>query len=234
MRWKIFIFIVLLSLITGCKNNTNDNFIQYPGNGATTPKEAIESLAQSMYEADAKNMLGCFAGTPDELEAIESLANFGSSALQFKIKFIETYGEKEWQDFQDPAKGLDRYDATLDIITDTDLEEFMSLQIRVKEDKAFFTVPDQFYESVILKKNGRWFIQASSIFKPGTNPKAFADAMNNGAKTIKKFEKAIGYEGLTPEDIDEELGRAIWKEMFGVDFDRKFQRTPRFEIDKIK
>jgi len=59
--------------------------------------------------------------------------------------------------------------------------------------------------------------------------KKFTEAMGKFAGLIATYRKAIGAKGVKGEDIDYELGRAIGKQMFGLE-----PREPhRFEIDKL-
>ena len=51
-----------------------------------------------------------------------------------------------------------------------------------------------------------------------------------GAALLKKYQKAIGKQGIKPDDIDVELGKAIMKELAGIEP----TKPPRFDIDKLK
>ena len=198
-----------------------------------TPKEIVARLAQAMYEGNKIEMLACFTGTDQEKRPVESIANFMVAALTFKEAFIETYGQEEWDKFQDPEKKPKEGDAEFFLITKEKLERMKRADVRIEGEKAFFLVPNgpaEALEAVIVRQADGWLIQASSFLPVGAEPVAFSNMMDGLAAVVVKYHKAIGHEGLTPEDIDAELGMAMIKAILGFEM-----TTPhRFNIDEIQ
>ena len=216
-------FALCLLLLPGCGKKASSP-------AASTPKEAVAAFGQALYEMDKEKFLACFTGNKDELRAIECVANFGAAALSFKKKLIEVYGEEEWLNFQSPGKAPKEGNTTLNLMGERELEALKSIEIRIEGDKAYFPIPNESREAVLVRKDDGWRVLASSLIPSGTEPKAFAKMVEQLAFTVGRYEKAIGYKNLTREDIDAELGRAMMKIMTGIS-------TPvshRFDIEKIK
>jgi hypothetical protein len=178
---------------------------------------------------DEERLVACFTGTHEELDAIGSLARFGAAALRFRRKFIQAYGHDRWRDFQNPDRAPRDGDATLVVPMESHLAALAQVEIRISQGLAQFTLPGEPRQRAILQVKNRWFVQASSFLPAGAEPGAFADMMVELAAVLHKYERAIGASGITSEDIDAELGRAIAQVTTGATSPAKH----RFNIDRI-
>ena len=198
--------------------------------GAATPREAVERFATAMVSMDKNELLACCAGNEAQMKVVAVMADFGQVVLAFKKKFIKVYGEQAWKDFQDPNKKRDGGDARLSIPSADDLKKVKEQKIEIKPDgTATFAQIGSQHPGKLVKVNGRWFVDAGSMLPPNAKPEAFAKMMGKFAALVAKYQKAIGHEGISGEDIDAELGRDIAKTMLGFEINKPH----RFDIDKI-
>jgi len=214
-----------ISMTTGC-GRKDSNFAVSP---AESPKSVLITCFTAMYETDKATFLTCFDATAEEREALSNIAESDQATEDFKKKFIKVYGVDKWKDFQDPEKAPEGCDATLNSITKDDLAEIDTIVIDIKGDKATFPFPGEAYEVTVIRRQNGWLIDATSFFPPGVEPKAFGEGMLRAGNVTRKYMKAIGHKGITPEDIDAELGRAFFKEIFGMSITTK----QRFNIDEL-
>jgi len=226
MKALVTVCVSVLILLTGCGSRA-----KFPeSRPVKTPQEVFARLAEAMYTVDRTEMIACFTGTDEEKKAIGSLATFGAASLSFKTAFIKAYGQEEWDAFQDPERSPEEGSARLNLVTEDKLKEMKSAAIRIEGSNAFVSIPNESREATILKDGNGWLIQASSFLPPGAEPSAFSRTMDTLAATIMKYQKAVGQRGISGEDIDAELGRAMTEEIFGLTITAKH----RFDIDAIK
>jgi len=183
---------------------------------AKSPRDLVIRVGEAMYEMNKPEFLACFSGNDAEMKAIGSVADLGAAALRFRGAFIEAYGEQQWESFQDPKKGPKQANATLDLLTKAELEEMKRANIRIEGDRAFCSGPKESSEVVMVKHADGWLIEASSFLPPGAEPEALSDVMTRLAAAVSKVQEVIGREGITVEDIDAELARAMADVMFGM------------------
>jgi len=233
-QMKIFITLAFIALTVSVAVAENKNPAtvskEKQRKGAATPREAVERFANAMVSMDKNELLACCAGNEAQMKVVAVMADFGQAILAFKKKFIKVYGEQAWKDFQDPNKKRDGGDARLSIPSADDLKKVKEQKIEIKPDgTATFTQIGSLQSGKLVKMDGRWFVDAGSMLPPNAKPEAFAKMMGKFAALVAKYQKAIGHEGISGEDIDAELGRDIAKTMLGFEINKPH----RFDIDKI-
>jgi len=198
--------------------------------GAATPKEAVAKFADAIRAMDKNAMIACCSGSKTEMRIVEIMADFGQAVLEFKKKFIKAYGEQAWKDFQDPNKKLDAGNARFMLPSGADLEAAKKQKITMEKDgTATFEQVGSTQQGKLVKVNGSWFVDAKSLLPPNARPEDFIKMMTAFTALVGKYQKAIGHDGVSGEDIDVELGRAMVKLLLGFRTDQPH----RFDIDKI-
>jgi hypothetical protein len=225
-RWEMVVrealVIVLMAMVmAGCSRSK--------ASAPATPEALVKRMMEASSRGDKEQLLSCFTGTGEELKAMESVAEFITAALSFRDKFIKTYGEQAWKDFQSPEGGPREGNATLDVVTEADIREAAKMEILVERNRARFTPPGETQEVVAVRTDGGWLIQVSSLLPPNADPESFATMMSVTAAEVSKYEEAIGRQGIKPEDIDAELGRALMKVIVGA----STNAPHRFDIDNL-
>ena len=198
-----------------------------------TPRGAANQMIKLLCEGPKEDFLSCFVGTDDERKAPEGEFDFVQAGLAFQKAVLKAYGQDGWKRFQvkndkEAHAGLDLPDEkfVLSLVPKANLTEEGSEATLV-----IFREGD--FEQLTLKmvkEENVWKIKAISFVPNGAKPDKFAALMQGIAKTISKYQKAIGKPGIKPEDIDVELGR----EMMGHSFGLSTTRPHRFNIDEIK
>ena len=80
-----------------------------------------------------------------------------------------------------------------------------------------------------MKVNGGWLMDAACLQQPGANSAAQVKFLKSFTQMVQKYQHAIGKPGITPDDIDSEMGRAAAQELMGISTDKPH----RFDIDKL-
>jgi hypothetical protein len=148
-----------------------------------------------------------------------------TAAIDFRDAFTTAYGQQAWNDFQDDSKAPEDGNAKLTTIDfDEIVARWRSAAIDERGDEALCEISNV----RIIKVEGAWRVDASSVCPEAWDMPKMIEEIKQGTVVIQKYKKAIGREGIKPEDIDAELGRAMRKVFKGVE-------TPaphRFDIDQ--
>ena len=197
--------------------------------GADTPKAAVMGFTRAIMKGDKKGMLVYCKGTPEELDVISAMADFAKAALTFKSAFIKAYGEQAWKDFQDPAKGPKDGNTKLNMPSQKDIDSIAKTNFKIENGKTKWSMPNSQQPVDVVLSDGKWFIVSASLLPPGAEPAPFAKMMRSFATVLGQYQKAIGKKGISAEDIDAELGRALMKTLFGM----SISAPHRFDIEKL-
>ena len=227
-RWIAAVLVLYCGMVvSGGDQNATPAPVE--AKGADTPKAAVLGFVRAIIKGDKKGMLVYCKGTPEELDIIAAIADFAKAAMAFKSAFIKAYGEQAWKDFQDPAKGPKDGNTQLNMPSQEDIDSIAKTDFKIETGKTKWLMPNSQQPVDLVLSNGKWFIASASLLPPGAQSAPFAKMMRSFAAVLAKYQKAIGKEGISAEDVDAELGRALAKTLFGMS-------TPaphRFDIEKL-
>jgi len=199
------------------------------GEPSDPPREALIQAFSSLLKESKSGMLAHFEATPKEREGLAALYAFIQAGVAFRDAFIRAYGQQAWANFQDPQKGAGDGDANLELFGEKQIKELRRARIELQGNEAFCQLASVPESLRLVKRKGRWLVDATSLFPGNTDPQQMAKMLISVAAAVKKYQKAIGHPGIKPEDIDAELGRAMAKIMLGI----TVNAPHRFDIDKL-
>ena len=179
-----------------------------------TPKAAMEKMFKAMAKNDADAFVSCFDATEDEAKVLRAMGNYMGTAVKFQKAMIDAYGD---EGVMENMKGLQG-------ILDGTWKE--KLEIKIDGEKAVATAEGEDKSLELIKKAGSWKIAADSMItdsvKLGGKPADLNQAFDKEVKMFqamadaqKKVMPMIGKEGKTAEDINEFVGAAMIKAVFG-------------------
>jgi len=230
-RWIRMLLALSVGVFCGCKGQhpaspTTAKTQPAKATSADGPRQAVKNMVGALTAGDREAFMDCFTGSADELKAPAVMFDMNEVQKAFRADFIKAYGQAGWDRFQNESPG--KANAKLRFPEDG-LGNLDKIEFTVAGDAATAKKPDEKQELKLLRQAGVWRVEAASFIPPGADVKKFTDSMGRFAGLIATYRKAIGAKGVKCEDIDYELGRAIAKQMFGLE-----PREPhRFEIDKL-
>lgn len=200
---------------------------------APTPREAISKAVGAIIAGDADTTAKSFTGSSDALEMVKAMATFSHALEDFHKPFAVAYGEDAWMKFQDPKHDPGAGDFQFSRMDVSVLKEVEAMKIDERDKEAFFTMPGTEPGAApkgrVVKVDGGWLMDAESLQQPGVDPAKQAKLFQSLAGMVQKYKRAIGKPGITPDDIDSEMGRALMKELTGF----STKDPHRFDIDKL-
>ncbi|MBC8872530.1 MAG: hypothetical protein H8E44_24110 [Planctomycetes bacterium] len=199
--------------------------------GPSSPREALIRYAEVLHDGDESRLFAALQATEAQKDFMRANMQFLTAKNAFRDAFTTAYGQQAWDDFQDDSKGPKDGNAK---ITTTDSDEIVARWRNA-------TIDERGHEALckdsagaekavrLIKVDGAWRVDASSVCPRTQQMRKMIEEIKPVTVLLRKYEKAIGREGIKPEDIDAELGRAIMKVLKGVE-------TPaphRFDIDRL-
>ncbi len=172
---------------------------------ASTPKEALENMAQAMRDGDSEAFVACFDATEDQEKILGVMCEMMSTMMKFEEAMVEEYGE-------DAVKKDGSKNNFGDLKDDKWLED---VEIKIDGDKATATKKGEGKPMNLVKKDGGWKIAAEDM--AGENQ---TKDMDKALKMFEAMTKAmkdatgkIGKDGYTAEKINQEMGAEMMKAM---------------------
>ena len=171
-----------------------------PEQGAASPQDAVEQVVAAAKTQDRGAILLLIDATPEERDFFDAIFDVGITTERFKQAMIAAYGEAGWQEFND--KGGARLDFYFRVDADSE-------QAKIREQGETATAVLNGKEVELIKKDGRWYFDATSMVTTSNDgdPEKVAKLMRGMEAIVKRYEARIGEEGLTAERIDQEMGR---------------------------
>jgi len=169
-----------------------------------TPREALDTLFDSMVELDKAKYMSLLTGTDEELEAASVLMDYFIAVSDFKKAIVKEYGTASWSHFENEGGAQ----LSMDLAGTKD--KLDSTKIEVKSDKALCTVPGEPQVMHLSQKNGLWYIDAGKLVNTsGVDSRKFITMWKQMTELIKRKQKRIGQPRVTAESLDMELGREL-------------------------
>jgi hypothetical protein len=201
-----------------------------------TPEAALVMATEALLDGQEAKFLAAFKIKDDkEKELLKALVRFVSAGQKFKTAFIQTYTEKAWEKFNDPKHdpGNGEGNARVALLAqDEVLTAAKGAKITMAGDTANCTITYKNETKTtwkFVKEKDGWLALPESFTGDATDIEKTTKILNGFADLLPKYQRAIGKDGLTADDIDVELGKAVIKELFGFE-----TKPPRFDVNKYK
>ena len=196
MKCKMMLAVIAclsVSLSAGCSKK------------ASTPKEALENMAEAIRDGDSEAFVACFDATEDQEKFLGVMCELTSAMMKFEEAMVDEYGEDAVK------KGGSK--SNLDDFKDDKWIE--DVEIKIDGDKATATKKGQKKPLNLVKKDGGWKIDAGDMadekqVKDLDKALKMFDAM---IKATKDATDKIGKDGYTAEKINKEMGEEMMKAM---------------------
>ena len=225
---RMAVIALLLAMSTGCRNRSVSAG-GAAGGPAATPRDALITMLWAMRDGNVAEICAVARLSDEQKRAVEAGVDLTRAGQEFRDAFVAAYGSDAWDKFQDPAHRPGDHDASLLLITDKDIADARQVPIREEGDRAAARMPRGRGIMLMVKVSGGWVIDGSTFVPPGTDAAATSARIAAVASTVRKYQRAIGKRGITPGDIDAELGLAIDEVFAG----KKIDAPHRFDIDKL-
>ncbi len=175
---------------------------------AATPQEALLKMSRSMVLGDRDAFIDCFAGSGEELKALETVLRWSQAGLAFRKAMLAAYGKDGWKEFQGD-QGVLKFD-----VMDQDAVQ-RSTFTADGENAAVARLPggNQTQKAVLLRSAGVWRIKASSFLGDVTNYAGACEMWNGMIQALEEEQARIGKTGVTPADLHEAVNRKFFKAM---------------------
>ncbi|MDA3821073.1 MAG: hypothetical protein PF450_00470 [Bacteroidales bacterium] len=218
----------IVLLFTACSSKTSED--QITSVPMDTPHALVMKSVSAMKASDREAFLECFSVSQQEYEVLDAIMDTGVAYLDFKSNFVNVYGEEAWVKFQDPEQAPEGADMSFTFVTDEDVAKAKAWE--PEDDILSFQFPNAQGPAFISKmESGYIFEFGEMLGKPKSKEIAqFINLMDSMTELISDYTHAIGYTGITAEDIDYQMGKDMMKNVFGFSLN-----TPdRFNIEEIK
>jgi hypothetical protein len=195
--------LVALTLTPGCgkKERAVDQ---------STPKEACRTANKALLRLDEDTLLGCVIGTEQELAAVRAFVRFARAGQEFREAFVEEYGARAWEEFQD-SEG-----AQITLTFEGDPAE-VDRKIAAAEFDVQGDICTCRYQGEAIKltrKKGKWYFQARDIVPVDVSKTEQLMAI---AGVIRKHKARIGKPSVAAEQLDQEMGLELVELLRGGD-----------------
>ena len=196
--------------------------------GPSTPRDALIQFLEAMHEGDESKLFAALQATEAQKDFMRVTMELHTTVSDFRDAFTTAYGQQAWNDFQDDSKGPKDGNAKLPT-TDSDGGVVRWRNAAIDERGAEAICENLGTVRRIVKVGGAWRVDAFSVCPTAKEMRRIIDEIKPVTVVIQKYRKAIGREGIKPEDIDAELGRAMVEVRRGLE-------TPaphRFDVDEL-
>ncbi len=189
----------------------------------------------ALLNGDAEAAIAVVEGSDKEKKALTARANYQRASVQFKTAFVNKFGDGAWAKFNSPehlpepaTSQRPPFNARLSVFEQVDLDQMLLYKPQENGDEASY--PAEQGDLKVVKKNGVWKLVAASLLPPGLDGADKATQILTASTShIARFTKAIGKDGVSADDIDVELGRAIVETLYGF----SSQESHRFDVGSL-
>lgn len=227
----IFCILLVFSLI-GCGKKDH---VSVPVSPATSSNEALMRALEAMKKRDADSLLSLVSGGDEPQALLASVIETFEVVDVFKEKFIDAYGDQAWLEFlAPPEEGQTRPDMSL-VIPDFEKLITSSTNWEANDDNQgrFETLSN--LSLPFKEKGGGWIIDGDSIYPDEDTLIKYTETQKVLIEFIESYSHAIGKEGISPEDIDYQMGKDLMITLLGGEFivDGKSANPDRFKLDEL-
>ncbi|MFP3936871.1 MAG: hypothetical protein ACLFVW_00925 [Phycisphaerae bacterium] len=197
--YVLVLSVVLVASPLGCSKKADQS----------TPEAAVQSFFEAIMDGDGDRAASCVHGSDEAKDFVRGMANVTGAMKDFEEAVKAEWGDEGWAYFSDGGGGM---------TMDTDLEKLEETKARIEGDKAYVTVPGDDNETVLVRKDGKWYIDTNNKadFPSGKEAKQGTKMMNQMAEMVREKQDRIGAEGVTAESLSQEFGMGMMAIMTGA------------------
>jgi len=217
---RVSLLTALLLAIFGCSQKE-----------PSTPREAMVQFVEGMHAGNESKLFTAVDASPAQQDFLRATRDFLTAISDFRDAFTSAYGQQAWRDFQDESKGPQDGNAHFSIPdAAVAVAKYQAAAIDQRGGEAFCPNLDEPGKTIrIVQVGSRWRVDGNTVCPTAVEMQQKMAQVKPLTDVIRKYQPAIGQPGITPEDIDAELGRAMMKVLRGLE-------TPaphRFNVDKL-
>jgi len=169
-----------------------------------TPREAVLMFASALNDFDYDAARPHVVGDDLDLEHFQAFLDFARAGLEFKTKFLATYGDEGWAIFNDNEG------ASISVVQNRNLARFNRMRYEVDGDRAIGTMPNDPQKMHLERSDRHWSVRLRETMGiPEDALRNDAALYRNLARVIRDAVPRIGALGVTPAALDAELGAAM-------------------------
>lgn len=163
---------------------------------AATPKEAVTNMAKGMEKNDKDLFMASIYAGDGNQELVEAMFNATTGLAAFSKDMEKAYGK-------DAIPGMAR---SSPLLSDDDLAK---MEIKEDGDKATAKFPTGKSTLQLIKKDGKWLVDASKDLPPAADRNDIIKSMKKVTEAMAKVRPNIGKSGYTAQKINEEMQKAM-------------------------
>ena len=202
-RATVTVLFVAAALLGGCRK--------------ATPKQTVLNAARAIEKADGEALAKCFDASEDEKAFLKAAAEPMSRIMAFETAGLEAYGPEAWH----AAKGGKETKGGFPTVEEMERD----LQTHVKGGWATCTVRGRKMTLELTRRGGEWLLRAGGLVPPRQQRDNALALIRAGARIADRVKPSIGKEGMTPEKVNQEVGRAVAAEALRMLGEALKQRT---------
>lgn len=210
------IFILLLSFVfTGCDTKQQSSV---PVTPASSSNEALVRVLDAIKRRDTDALLSLVSGGSKAQDLFASVIDSMEAIDAFRERFVDAYGEEAWAAFQAPLPDDQKRPDM--ILTMPDLDQIQKdssgWEASDENQGVFDALPGA---SLPFKQiEGGWSVDGAGVFPDEVTLVGFTKTQQKLTEFIEGYMKAIGHEGISPEDIDYQMGKDLLILLMGGEF----------------
>ncbi|MCF7958936.1 MAG: hypothetical protein K9M57_10855 [Phycisphaerae bacterium] len=196
MKIKLLLMALLL-IIPGCGKKENTQ---------KSPEGTIRIFAENLTQMNKQGFMAVIDGKPLEKEVLGNMLELVGTMEQFRKDIVAQYGETAGADFQKAGSMSGKLDlASLN-------KKIDEMKIDIQGDKATCTFPDDEKPMALVKKEGLWYIDSSTIKATDgieADLKKVSQMWSLINSNVQKLRKKVGQENVTVDSLKKELGETM-------------------------
>ena len=202
---------------------------------APTSREALVRVLDALAKRSEEALVALVDGGSGPEAFFRAIVASAKAADAFREKMIESYGEAAWVAFQAPKPESEkRADMQLTMPNLDEIRKTASTWEATAENQGRF----EFFPGLSLpfkQIRGGWCINGKELFADEKTLKEYTRIQNLLTALVQRYMKAIGHRGITAQDIDHQMGKDLFREVFGIEF--KVNGNPgmtnRFDVNAL-
>lgn len=170
----------------------------------------VVNTMRALQRGDVNGFVAGFDATADEISMLTAIAGFSREALDFRRKYVDSYGVDYWNAFQNAEDPAGVFDFHFTHVLDEHIEALKRLDNAVLERDRAVRLPNTGADTALLRgeDGSGWLIDATPLVPAGFATTTFAGLMEQMARMVNRYGKVLGKEGVDPRDLDFDMGRA--------------------------
>jgi hypothetical protein len=188
-------------------------------------------FVEAMYEGNEPKLYAALNASQAQKDFLRGGTDFLTAMSDLRDAFTNAYGQQAWRDFQDESKGPKDGNAHFSLPDAAEaVAKYRKAAIDERGNEAFCRNLDEPGKTVRMIKVGTgWRVDGNAVCPTVAEMQQKMAQIKPLTDVIRKYQQAIGQPGITPEDIDAELGRAMLKVLRGLET----SAPHRFNIDEL-